>query len=194
MQYPSESRRGRACADLDIEDRDGDSGASTLESVFAWATVSGYRSGDNPAQWKGGLEHALPKPSKVRTVEHRAALPWQQVPKFMSDLRERPGMAARALELFILTAARSREVRIATWSEIDLHSEIWTVPAAHMKARKVHRVPLSDAAIDILRALPRFDGSECVFAGARGGALSDMSISAVCRHMKADALPHGFPL
>ncbi len=163
-----------------------------IESVLAWATVSGYRTGDNPAQWKGRLEHALPKPSKIRKVEHHAALPWQDVGQFMSDLRKRDGMGARALEFAILTAARSGEIRHATWAEIDLKAKLWTVPAHHMKARKVHRVPLSDRAVKLLKALPRFEGSEFVFTAVRGGALSDMGISAVCRRMGVAAVPHGF--
>lgn len=163
-----------------------------MESVLAWATVSGYRTGDNPAQWKGRLEHALPRPSKVRKIEHHAALPWAGVPQYMADLRKRQGMAARALEFLILTAARSGEVRLATWEEIDVDAKLWTVPAERMKARKEHRVPLSAAAVTLLEALPRFEDSPYVFPAVRGGALSDMSISAVCRRMKVAAVPHGF--
>ena len=163
-----------------------------IESVLAWATVSGYRSGDNPARWKGNLEHALAKPSKVRKRTHFAALPWYQVGSFMVDLREREGMSARALEFLILTAARSGEARLATWEEIDLDAKLWTVPAERMKAGKAHRVPLSQPAIKLLKNLPRMVGSEYVFTSPRGGALSDMSISGVCRRMKVDAVPHGF--
>jgi integrase len=163
-----------------------------IESVLAWAKVSGYRTGDNPARWKGNLDHVLPKPSKVRKVNHHPALPWQDVPAFMVDLRKRDGMGARALEFLMLTAARSGEVRLATWAEIDLDAKLWTVPATRMKAGKTHRVPLSDPAIKLLKALPRFKGSDYVFTAARGGPLSDMSVSAVTRRMKVDAVPHGF--
>jgi integrase len=165
-----------------------------MELVFSWAATSGYRPREkgNPAQWKGVLEHVLPRPSKIRKVEHHAALPWQSVPAFMVDLRKREGMSARALEFLILTAARSSEVRLATWDEIDLEAKLWTAPATHMKARKAHRVPLTDAAIKLLEALPRFERSPFVFPAVRGGALSDMSISAVCRRMKVAAVPHGF--
>lgn len=163
-----------------------------IESVLAWASVSGYRSGDNPARWRGHLEHALAKPSKVRKVKHHAALPWQKVGAFIADLRGRDGMGARALEFAILTAARSREVRLATWDEIDLATKLWIVPADRMKAGKIHRVPLADPAINLLKALPRLDGSPYVFTAARGGALSDMSLSAVTRRMGVDAVPHGF--
>ena len=115
-----------------------------IEDVLDWATVNQYRTGDNPAKWTGNLEHALPRPSKVRTVEHHAALPWADVGAFMAQLRAHRGTGARALEFAILTAARSGEVRLATWGEIDLQNKIWTVPAERMKAGKEHRVPLSD--------------------------------------------------
>lgn len=163
-----------------------------IESVLAWAKVSGYRDGENPARWAGNLEHALPKPGKVRKNEHHPALPWQDVPGFMAELRKRPGMSARALEFAILTAARSGEVRLATWDEIDLDAKLWTVPAERMKAGKQHRVPLSDAAVRLLKALPRMEGCPYVFPAPRGGALSDMSLSAVTRRMSVQAVPHGF--
>ena len=163
-----------------------------IESVLAWATVNKYRTGDNPARWKGNLEHALPKPSKVRKVDHHAAIPWADVPAFMADLRKREGIGARALEFAILTAARSGEVRFATLDEIDLDAKLWTVPAERMKARKAHRVPLSDAAVTLLESLPRMEGSNLVFTAVRGGVVSDMTISAVCRRMKIGAVPHGF--
>jgi len=163
-----------------------------MEAVLAWSTVGGYRSGDNPAQWKGNLEHTLPKPAKVKKVAHHRALPWKEVPAFMTALRKRDGMAARALEFVVLTAARSGEVRLATWDEIDLEAALWTIPGTRMKAGKTHRVPLSGAAVKLLKSLPRFEGSPYVFPAARGGALSDMSISAVTRRMEVDAVPHGF--
>ncbi len=118
-----------------------------VESVLDWATVRGYRNGDNPARWKGHLDHLLPAPSKVRKVEHRRALPFSEMPDFMKQLRSKDGIAARALEFAILTAARSGEVRGATWEEIDLQAKLWTVPASRMKANKEHRVPLSDTAV-----------------------------------------------
>ncbi|MBM0105195.1 integrase arm-type DNA-binding domain-containing protein [Steroidobacter sp. S1-65] len=163
-----------------------------IESVLAWATVNKFRTGDNPARWKGNLEHALPKPAKVRKVAHHPALLWQEVGGFMADLRKREGMGARALEFAILTAARSGEVRGATWDEIDLKAKLWTIPAGRMKAGKQHRIPLSEPALKLLKALPRFDGSPYVFAAARGGMLSDMSLSAVTRRMGLDVVPHGF--
>ncbi len=164
-----------------------------IEAVLSWATVSGYRKGDNPARWHGNLSHVLAKPTKVRKVKHHAAMPWHELGKFMADLRTREGAAARALDFAILTAARSGEVRLARWDEIDLRAKLWTVPGERMKAAKSHRVPLSEPAIKLLKALPRFEGgSNYVFAAARGGPLSDMAISAVTRRMGVNAVPHGF--
>lgn len=163
-----------------------------LEAVLSWATVSGHRTGDNPARWQGHLDAVLPKPGKLKKVKHHAAVPWQQMGSFMQDLRKRSGMAARCLEFIILTAARSGEARLAQWDEFDLENRVWTVPADRMKAHRDHTVPLTDDAINLLKALPRLEGSPYVFPAARGGALSDMAISAVCRRMKVDAVPHGF--
>jgi len=163
-----------------------------IEAVLAWATTSGYRTGDNPATWKGNLEYVLPKPSKIRKVRHHRAIPWAEVGSFMAELRKRKGTAARALEFLILTAARSGEVRLATWDEIDFAGKVWIVPGERMKAGKPHKVPLSVPAIELLKALPRHQGSDYVFTAPRGGALSDMAISAVCRRMEVDAVPHGF--
>jgi integrase len=161
-----------------------------IEAVLAWATVSKYRSGDNPARWSGNLDAVLPRPAKVSKVKHHRALPWQEIPGFMADLRKMDGMGARALEFAILTAARSGEVRLATWGEIDLGAKLWTISGERMKAGKPHKVPLSDDAMKLLKELPRMGVH--VFTAPRGGALSDMSISAVTRRMKVDAVPHGF--
>lgn len=163
-----------------------------IESVLDWATVSGYRRGDNPARLRGNLDAVLPAAGKVKKVQHHAALPVADMHEFVNALRKRDGMAARALEFAILTAARSGEVRGATWVEIDLDAATWTVPAERMKARKPHRVPLCARAVALLRALPRMAGNDFVFWAVRGGELSDMSISAVCRRMKVAAVPHGF--
>lgn len=163
-----------------------------IEAVLAWATVAGYRSGDNPARWKGHLDAVLPKPSKVAKVKNHRALPIDDMGAFMVALRKREGMAAKALEFLILTAARSGEVRGATWDEIDLKAKVWTIPAERMKAGKEHRVPLSDPAVALLEALPRLAGSPYVFPSARGGMLSDMALSALMKRMAVDAVPHGF--
>lgn len=163
-----------------------------IETVLDWAAVRGYRSGENPARWKGHLDQILSKPSKVRKVEHHGAVPVDDVVTFMERLRKAPGMGARALEFAILTAARSGEVRGALWSEIDLKAELWTVPADRMKAGKEHRVPLFKQAVQLLQQLERIEGVDVVFPGAKSQPLSDMSLSAVMRRMKVDAVPHGF--
>ena len=164
-----------------------------LESILDWAAFRGYREGENPARWKGHLEHELPARSKVQKVEHHAALPYAELGAFMVELRKREGLSARALEFAILTAARSGEVRGATWAEIDLPGRIWTVPAERMKAGKEHRVPLSDEVVKLLEALPRIVGNDYVFPAPRGGQLSDMALTAVLRRMEHGGLTqHGF--
>lgn len=164
----------------------------SMEAVFDWAIAAGYREAENPATWKGGLKAMLPAPSKVARVRHHPALPWQDVPAFLADLRKRQGMAPRALEFAILTAARSGEVRGAVWGDVDLRRRIWTVPAAQMKGGKAHVVHLSDAALALLEALPRAAETEVVFWGQRGRPLSDMALSMICRRMGVAAVPHGF--
>lgn len=156
-----------------------------IEAVLEWARVNGARTGENPARWKGNLDHVLPNPSKIAKVQHHRALPWQKVGAFVADLRQREGMAAKALEFAILTAARSSEVRLATWDEIDLQARVWTVPADRIKSGKAHRVPLSDDAAALLRALPRMQDSPWIFPAPRGGPLSDMTLSALVKRMDA---------
>jgi integrase len=165
---------------------------SRIESVLNWATVRGYRTGENPARWRGHLEVSLPKPSKISKVEHHKALPMDAVPAFLAALREQTGIGARALEFAILTAARSGEVRGATWDEIDLQAAVWTVPAARMKAGKEHRVALSNAAVKLLEGLTRIEDCELLFPSSKKTPLSDMTLTAVMRRMKVDAVPHGF--
>ncbi|MBY6083628.1 tyrosine-type recombinase/integrase [Ruegeria arenilitoris] len=166
-----------------------------IENVLSWATVAGHRKGDNPARWKGNLSEMLPKPSKVAKAGNQPALALSDVSRWWADLAVREGMAARALEFLTLTAARSGEVRGATWDEIDFGNgaksraletpgAIWTIPASRMKNGRAHRVPLSSEAIALLKSLPRLDGSPYVFFAPRGGMLSDMSISAVMRRMQ----------
>ena len=165
-----------------------------IERVLDWARARGLRHGENPARWRGHLDKLLPKRSQVRAVRHHAALPWREVPEFMAALRAREGIAARALEFAVLTAARSGEVRSMGWDEVD--GEVWTVPAERMKAKREHRVPLSARALAILDEMRRF-GSEpgqLVFPGMRAGRpLSDMSLTAVLRRMGREILTaHGF--
>ena len=163
-----------------------------IEAVLDWATARGYRDGLNPARWRGHLDKLLAKPSKVAKVEHHPALPVGQVGAFMTRLRAAAGTGARALEFAILTAARSGEVRGACWSEIDRDAKVWTIPGDRMKAGKEHRVPLSAAALAILAHLPEGKPSDLLFAAPRGGALSDMTLTAVLRRMEVAAVPHGF--
>jgi len=163
-----------------------------IESVLDWATVSRFRQGDNPARWRGHLENLLADPNRIAPVRNHPALPWREVPAFMLLLRQCRGIAARAAEFAILTAARSGEVRGATWDEVDLDAMLWIVPAERMKAGKEHRVPLSTAAMDLLVAMPRRKG--LIFHGRyESAALSDMSLTAVLRRMdRGDITIHGF--
>jgi integrase len=136
-----------------------------IEAVLDYATVVKYRSGDNPARWRGNLDKVLPKPNKVRKVKHHPALTYEEVPAFMVELRAKDTQAAKALELQILTATRPGEVAGARWEEIDLQARLWTIPASRMKAEKEHEIPLSDAAVRLLKQLPRV--SDYVFPGGR---------------------------
>jgi integrase len=163
-----------------------------IESILDWSAVRKYRSGDNPARWKGHLDKVLAAPTKIQNVQHHRAVPIDDMPAFMIDLRERTGTSARALEFVILTAARSGEVRGAVWSELDLDAKIWNIPAGRMKAGREHRVPLSNTAVHLLEGQPRTKGTNLVFPGTKNKALSDMSLTAVMRRMEVDAVPHGF--
>lgn len=154
-----------------------------VEAVLAFATVRGWREGDNPARWRGNLDTILPTPGKIAKVVHHPALALVDAPHWFADLRKRDGTATRALEFVALTAARSGEVRGATWAEIDVEAALWTIPAGRMKAGKEHRVPLTAEALALLRALPRMDGNPLVFPAARGGLLSDMALSACMRRI-----------
>lgn len=163
-----------------------------IESVLDWATARGYRDGLNPARWRGHLDKLLPAPAKVTKVDHHTALPVGDIGAFMVRLRAAEGTGARALEFAILTAARSGEVRGATWAEVDRDAKVWIVPGERMKAGKEHRVPLSDAALQVLAAVPRMAGTDLVFPASRGGPLSDMTLTAVLRRLDVPAVPHGF--
>jgi integrase len=173
-----------------------------IESVLSFARVSGWRDGENPARWKGHLDQLLRAPSEVQeeTATHFAALPWRQVGSFMEDLADQSGMGALALKFAILCASRSGEVRGARWKEIGKDNEtgleVWTVPAARMKGRREHRVPLSDAALAVLREMSQAgtDPDAFIFPGIKEGKpLSDMSLTAVLKRMKrGDLTAHGF--
>jgi integrase len=166
-----------------------------IEAILNWATVSEFRTGLNPARWRGHLDNLLPARNKIARVEHHAALPYADVPAFMAKLRLQEGVAARALEFLILTAARTGEVIGARWSEINLREKLWTIPAERMKAGKEHRVPLSSRAVEILEAI--HSGSSApdgfVFPGNKAKKpLSNMAFLMLLRRMKcAGMTAHG---
>lgn len=154
-----------------------------IESVLDWATARKYRDGTNPARWKGHLDMMLARPTKVGKKDNRPALPVAETGKFMKHLRKMNGIAARAVEFGILTAARPKEVYGAVWDELDLKARVWTIPGNRMKAGKEHTVPLTEDAVALLKALPRFDNNKLVFPAPRGGQLSDMTLTAVLKRM-----------
>ncbi|MCP1844505.1 integrase [Bradyrhizobium sp. USDA 4524] len=164
-----------------------------IEKVLDAAKAQGLRSGENPARWRGHLDHLLPKQSKL-TRGHHAAMSYASVPTFMSDLKTREAVAARALEFAILTAARSGEALGARWEEIDLDRGVWTVPPQRMKGGIEHRVPLPKRAVAILRTLHEVRVGEHVFPGQKAKKpLSGMALEMMLRRMKIeDATPHGF--
>jgi len=148
-----------------------------IERILAWATVSEYRQGENPARWRGHLQEMLPAKTRVRNVKHHSALPYKDVPTFMAQLRGRDSISARALEFTILNANRTGEAIGAKWDEVDFSTKVWTVPADRMKAGKEHRVPLTDRAMEILKLLPRERENPYVFvSGKKGTALSNMAM------------------
>ncbi|ODP39756.1 hypothetical protein BFL28_09035 [Sphingomonas turrisvirgatae] len=164
-----------------------------IERVLDAAKVKGLRSGENPARGRGHLDLLLPKRPK-EDVKHHAALPFREIASFFRQLRLREGVAARALEFAILTAARSGEIRGMTWNEVNLEERLWKVPGNRMKAGVTHEVPLSDAAVAILTAArpTKAKPETLVFPGGRG-KMSDMTLTAVLRRMKRDDITvHGF--
>jgi integrase len=168
-----------------------------IEAVLDAAKTQGLRTGENPARWRGHLENLLSRTAEVRKVNgvhHHAALPFNEIGHFMASLREQHGLAAKALELTILTAARTSEVLEARWSEFDLDRKVWTVPASRIKAAREHRVPLSDAACIILRALENLRFGEHVFPGRKQAKpLSNMSMMQTLKRMgRPDLTVHGF--
>jgi integrase len=167
-----------------------------IECVLDWATVRGYRTGDNPARWRGHLDNLLPKPTKVAKVRNHPALPYAEIGAFMKQLRAEAGLSAKALELIILTAARTSEVIGATWREFDLDAKLWTVPAARMKSDREHRVPLSAPAVRLLRELQKQGSAPSAFAfpGAREKKhLSNMAcLTLLARMGRDDITVHGF--
>jgi integrase len=161
-----------------------------IESILGWSQVRGFRTGDNPARWRGHLATVLP--SRPVAQEHFAALPWQEVPAFVSELRTREGVPERALEFAILTAARTGEVLGARWDEIDLTEAVWTIPPARTKSQREHRVPLSPAAITLLRSLYVEHDNPHSFIGSGGGALAQDAMRRLPRQLGKACTVHGF--
>ncbi len=167
---------------------------SRLENILDWATTHGYRIGDNPARWKGHLENLLPKPSKVRKIEHHAALPYSQMHTFMKALRQHDSISALALEFLVLTAARTSEVIAATWDEIELKEKVWTIPANRMKAEREHSVPLSSRCIEILNKAIFIRQSDFIFPGGKvSKGLSNAAMDKLLQvTLNYDCTVHGF--
>lgn len=163
-----------------------------IEAVLDYAGARGWRSGENPARWRGHLANLLPAKSRVAPVRHHPAMPWQDLPDFLASLSRRQGIAAKAVTFIILTAARSGEARGARWAEIDMARAVWTVPANRMKSSREHRIPLAGTVIDLLGALrpdhPK--GDRLVFPGAvEGKPLSDVALAKL---LPSGTSVHGF--
>jgi integrase len=164
-----------------------------IESILDWAKVSGLRDGENPARWRGHLDHLLPAKSKAHKVEHHTALPYAQVGAFLGRLRANNSMAARCLEFTILTAARLGEVRLAKWAEIDFEAKTWVVPAPRTKTRKEHRVPLSRRAVELLKEMWAIRRGEAIFYGMRDGPVAGITVLMLAKQVAgAPITVHGF--
>jgi integrase len=163
-----------------------------IESIIDWAITYGYRSEANPARWKGTLEHLLPAPSKISKPTHHRSVHYSDAPDYYKLINNSEGMGALCLSLIILTAVRSSEARLATWSEIDLEAGIWTISADRMKMRRKFEVPLSNSAVSLIDRIPRQVNSNLVFYGAKGRPLSDMTVLQVLRRLNIPCVVHGF--
>ncbi|WP_320409089.1 site-specific integrase [Candidatus Thiodiazotropha endoloripes] len=173
---------------------------SRIENILGYAAAHKSRNHLNPACWRGHLDKLLAKPSRVKKVSHHPAMPYSEVPNFMAELTANGSTSKLALQFLILTATRTSEVLQAKWDEIDQDKGVWTIPAERMKARREHRVPLSDAALNILAALTRLEGNPYLFPGSRHGRpLSNMALLQLMRGIgygvngnRGDYVPHGF--
>jgi integrase len=155
-----------------------------LECILNWARVRGFRDGENPARWRGNLDHLLPAKSKMRRVVHHAALPYSQIPSFVAELRQQTTIAARALEFLLLTATRTSETLNAVWDEVDFASRLWAIPAVRMKACREHRVPLCSRSIEILDEMAGLRRSVFIFPGAKlARPLSNMALAMMLRRL-----------
>jgi integrase len=169
-----------------------------MRTVLDYATVNEYRSGTNPATWKGFLDTQLPSPRGLKVVKRHPALPYRLAGDFIAKLRRNTCISAKALEFLILTGVRSGSVRLAEWSEIHIEEKLWVIPPEHTKAKREHRVPLPPQAVTLLKALPQMADTNIVFPSAKGKALTDMSLNQLMRGMRergeltVEAVPHGF--
>jgi len=171
-----------------------------IENILDFAAARRWRDPVNPARWRGHLDKLLPRPGRVKTVRPQPAMPWQELPGFMAELSRLKGISAQALQMLILTAARTGEIIGAQWHEIDIEAAIWTIPASRMKARKEHRVPLSPAAMKIIEGLPRVKGNDHLFPGKHHGKpLSNIAMLEMMRGLgygvrgeRGPYVPHGF--
>jgi integrase len=173
---------------------------SRIENILDYASAYKYREPTNPARWRGHLDKLLPKPARVKTVNHHPAMPHADVATFMAELSQNASISAYALKFLILTATRTSEVLHSQWNEIDLALATWTIPAERMKTRREHRVPLSLSALAVIKALPSISGNPYIFPGARQGRpLSNMALLQLMRGMgygvngnRGNYVPHGF--
>jgi len=138
-----------------------------IERILDWAKARGLREGENPARWRGHLDHLLPARSKVRKVKHHASMPYSEIAEFIAKLRDLDGVGSRALEFLVFTAARTGETLNATWCEVDLKNRTWTIPAERMKGNREHRVPLSDGALDVVRQMMGTRAGRLIFPGTK---------------------------
>lgn len=162
-----------------------------VEKILSIAIANGIRSGENPAKWRGMLEHStLPKANKVSKVQHLASLPVDEMPLFWQNLNDSQGMGAKALQFIILTACRSGEARGAKWEEIDFERKLWSIPVERMKAGKAHTIPLTDDALNVLQELPK--QCDYLFPNTKGGQLTDVAIQKAAKKIRDGITPHGF--
>lgn len=167
-----------------------------IERVLDYATVSGHRSGENPARWRGNLDMVLPAPTKLTAGQNYPALQLDDVARWFAALRVRSGLSARALEFQALTAARSGAIRFAAWDEVDLERAVWTIQPGRESSKippsgRAHRVPLTSRMIELLSGLPRAQDTPLLFWAPRGGSLSDASLAAVMRKIHGADLRQG---
>ena len=165
-----------------------------IERILDWATVQGFRQGDNPARWKGHLSELLAAPTTLMKVKHMPSMPYAEIPSFIEKLEEIGSIGSKALRYLILTATRSSEVRLAQWDEIDMSKGVWTIPDERMKANKEHTIPLCNEALSILNSLPRMVDNPYIFTGIKSGRpISDMTLTKILRDQGIKKITvHGF--